>query len=260
MFERILEEAGQDPALFSSENLPKGGKHPLGELTVITSPHHDPTQYPQDEEDADEDDEDLPPLPWVVSIDGFLTNEECDRLIELGESKGYDQSTKYDDEELGKHVVDESRTSSNTWCQGWCDSDPIVRGVIDRMTKLTGIPYDNYEPLQLVHYKEGQKYNKHHDLTVVHDKMPFGPRILTIFLYLNDVEDGSGGTNFPYLNFTAIPKKGNALIWPSVSDDLKGLDDWTWHAALPVDEGSVKYGANAWVHLRDYQNADISDC
>jgi hypothetical protein len=39
----------------------------------------------------------------------------------------------------------------------------------------------------------------HHDY-IEHDiERPQGVRILTVFLYLNDVEEG-GGTNFPLLN------------------------------------------------------------
>ena len=119
------------------------------------------------------------------------------------------------------------------------------------MTNLTGIPYDNYEGLQLVRYEPGQFYKKHHDESGV--KKYSGPRILTFFLYLNDVL-GGGGTEFQYLNFTATPKKGSALIWPSMLDSLEGRDEWTFHEALPVEKG-FKYGANAWIRLRDYQNA-----
>lgn len=68
-----------------------------------------------------------------------------------------------------------------------------------------------------------------------------GPCILTIFMYLNDVEEG-GGTGFQYLNFTEMPKKGT---------DMKEKEDWTWHEALTLTK-SIKYGANAWIHLRPY--------
>mmetsp|Transcript_598 Transcript_598/g.1325 ORF Transcript_598/g.1325 Transcript_598/m.1325 type:complete len:126 (+) Transcript_598:634-1011(+) len=120
------------------------------------------------------------------------------------------------------------------------------------MTTMTSIPYDNFEALQLVRYEPGQFYNRHHDVSKVHYEYPYGPRILTFFLYLNDVESG-GGTKFNHLGFTVEPKKGMALAWPSLTDDLEEMDDWTWHEALPVLKGN-KYGANTWIHLRDYQN------
>ena len=243
MFERLLQEAGRDVASFSKKNLPTGGSVPgIGELTVITSPYHDPPR--------DEDEEEISPLPWVMSIDGFLSDEECNRLTEIGESQGYRKS-KVASDVRGVYKESKGRTSYNTFCGESCANDPIVKRVIERMTNLTGIPYANYEGLQLVRYEPGQFYKKHHDESGVLKYS--GPRILTFFLYLNDVL-GGGGTQFKDLNFTATPKKGLALIWPSMLDSLEGRDEWTMHEALPVEKG-FKYGANAWIRLRDYQNA-----
>ena len=88
---------------------------------------------------------------------------------------------------------------------------------------------------------------------------PAGPRILTIFLYLNDVEAG-GGTRFTDLDATVNPKKGKALIWPSVLDENPSvMDRRTHHEALAVEKG-VKYAANAWVHLRDFKAAYKTNC
>jgi len=246
MFERWLKDAGQDVSSFSIKKLPIGGTVPgIGELRVITSPYHDPLQYPRDE---DEDEDKMSPVPWVVSIDNFISDEECNRLIELGETMGYERSTISD--ALGDRASKE-RTSYNTFCEDDCVSDPLVKDVIERMTNLTGIPYDNYEQMQLVRYEPGQFYQQHHDEGGV--KKFSGPRILTIFVYLNNVSSG-GGTKFEYLNFTATPRKGSALIWPSMLNSLEGRDEWTWHEALPVDVG-FKYGANVWIRLRDVQNA-----
>eukprot|EP00977_Amphora_coffeiformis_P022284 scaffold10723_cov164-Amphora_coffeaeformis.AAC.12 len=64
---------------------------------------------------------------------------------------------------------------------------------------------------------------------------------LTVFLYLNDVEAG-GGTHFSKLNQTVQPKRGRAVIWPSVLDSSPNEKDHrTDHEALPVEQG-VKYG------------------
>jgi prolyl 4-hydroxylase len=65
--------------------------------------------------------------------------------------------------------------------------------------------------------------------------------MLTLFLYLNDVEEG-GETNFPKVDVTVQPKKGSALLWPSVLDeDPEKKDFRTDHEALPVLKG-IKYG------------------
>ena len=98
-----------------------------------------------------------------------------------------------------------------------------------------------------------------HDYIQHEWERPQGPRVLTIFLYLNEVEEG-GGTHFGQLGLTVQPKKGRALIWPSVLDeDLLEWDERTHHEALPVLSG-LKYGANAWIHLRDFKTYYHRNC
>jgi 2OG-Fe(II) oxygenase superfamily/ShK domain-like len=140
--------------------------------------------------------------PWVVVLDNFLTPEECQRFIDLGALKGYEQSMdvgerKYD----GTYgsLKSDSRTSHNAWCTEDCYTDPVSTDVHERMHNLIQIPTENYEYLQLLRYEVGQFYAQHHDYIPHQLKRPTGVRILTVFLYLNDVEAG-GGTNFPRLN------------------------------------------------------------
>jgi prolyl 4-hydroxylase len=86
-----------------------------------------------------------------------------------------------------------------------------------------------------------------------------GVRVLTLYLYLNDVEAG-GGTNFDKLDITVMPKRGRALLWPSVFDDKPNdKDDRTTHQALPAEAG-IKYGANAWFHMYDFKTAHKESC
>jgi len=50
------------------------------------------------------------------------------------------------------------------------------------------------------------------------------------------------------------------LLWPSVLDqDPNSSDQWTMHQALPVEKG-VKYGANGWLHLREYKSVHEANC
>jgi len=88
---------------------------------------------------------------------------------------------------------------------------------------------------------------------------PTGVRILTFYFYLNDVEEG-GGTNFPKLGMTVTPKKGRAVLWPSVYDQHpNSQDSRSNHQAMPVIKG-VKYGCNAWIHQRDFQTNNAKGC
>ena len=195
--------------------------------------------------------------PWVLEYQTFLTKEEYQVLLKYGEVEGYERSTdvgkRQFDGSYEKHESD-SRTSSNAWCREQCYKDPVVIRVLEKIANLTGIPERNSEHLQLLKYDVGQYYKSHHDYIPFHTKRQCGVRVLTLFLYLNDVEAG-GGTRFDSLNITVMPKAGKAVLWPSVLDDKPNeMDPRTYHQALPVEAG-VKYGANAWLHQRDFKAA-----
>ena len=213
--------------------------------------------------------------PWVVALDNFLSAEECDKIIEVGQVHGYEPSLETNtlvNGNLAEDRLTKSRTSTNAWCNDEilenrtisCMNDPMVKAVRDRIALVTDVPESNSEDLQLLHYEPGQFYKVHHDYVASHAFGPSGPRVLTFFLYLNDVEEG-GGTNFPELApgaapLTIQPKRGKALIWPSVLDENVNEKDYrTEHEALKVLKG-VKYGANAWIHLRNERDIDGIQC
>jgi 2OG-Fe(II) oxygenase superfamily len=72
-----------------------------------------------------------------------------------------------------------------------------------------------------------------------------GNRIMTFYMYLNDVEEG-GHTGFPDLGLKIAPKLGRVVMWPNVlNSEPDEASEMTNHEALPVIRG-VKYGANLW--------------
>ncbi|EGB09364.1 hypothetical protein AURANDRAFT_15704, partial [Aureococcus anophagefferens] len=146
-----------------------------------------------------------------------------------------------------------SRTSENAWCTGACESNRATRAVMARIEEVTGVPKENYESFQVLRYTHGQQYRAHHDMSRGDNALACGPRIYTFFMYFSDVEKG-GETEFPMVKRPSgktvkiAPKRGSALLWPSVtSDDPTAQDPRTRHAALPVVEGT-KFAANAWIH------------
>mmetsp|Transcript_8247 Transcript_8247/g.12638 ORF Transcript_8247/g.12638 Transcript_8247/m.12638 type:complete len:442 (-) Transcript_8247:110-1435(-) len=214
------------------------------------------------EQGDDSDTEDYQVGPWVVVLDEFITEEECETLIKLGHVEGYKRSS-----DVGKMKFDGSfesnindgRTSNNAWCQHDCYEDPTAKRVMERIENITGIPEQNSEFLQLLKYEVGQYYKTHHDYIGHQLQRPQGVRLITVFLYLNDVEAG-GGTDFPDLKLTVQPKRGSALIWPSVLDeDPNKKDGRTMHQALAVEKGT-KFGANAWLHMRDFKTPNKNGC
>ncbi|KAL7518179.1 hypothetical protein ACHAWX_003032 [Stephanocyclus meneghinianus] len=202
--------------------------------------------------------------PWVVILENFITNEEADRIIELGKQQGFKRSTRVKGQSagssIGPGVTDAARTSHNTWCQEeQCTKDPIVSRVLERIADVTNSTINHSEHLQILQYETGQYYTSHNDYIHLQLDMPCGPRILTIFLYLNNVEEG-GETRFPLLGVLVEPKMGNALIWPNVKDeDPDKKDPRTDHEAMPVIKGA-KFGANAWIHSEDFKTPFNMNC
>lgn len=199
--------------------------------------------------------------PWIIALPDFLSSEECDRLIQLGKEAGYSRSglQAEDDEE-------EYRTSVNAWCFDECRKDPIADRVIQRISHTLNIPTEYSESLQLLKYIPGQYYKEHHDFIDEELDKLMGPRLVTFFLYLNNVEEG-GATKMVDIHYDGFdndetptkpleiyPQKGMALIWPNLDDDdFSEKEEGTWHEALPVEKG-IKYGANAWFHLRRFES------
>lgn len=178
----------------------------------------------------------LPP-PWVIVFDNFLSDEEADALIAGGEMVGFQRSTDQGKiNKLGEQerVVSKTRTSSNAWCIGECESLPHIQAVTERIENVTRIPRTHYENFQILRYDNNQFYRKHHDTSNQSALKVAGPRILTFFLYLSDVPEG-GETYFNELGISVEARKGRALVWPSVrNDDPSRWDQRMYHEAKPV--------------------------
>ncbi len=210
-----------------------------------------------------------PDGPWVVVFHDFIKDIEVNTMIAWGKKLGFARSTDVGQaNERGEttKVVSQSRTSSNAWCSHECEVDPLVTAVSNRIERVLEVPQQNYESFQLLQYHIGQEYKVHHDMANSERNEPAGPRILTFFLYLSDVEQG-GETHFPKVKnkdnpegLKVKPRKGSAVLWPSVLDeDPARQDPRTFHAALPVIKG-LKYASNHWVHLHDFRKANLWGC
>ena len=203
---------------------------------------------------------------WVLQFDNIVNDTEAQRLIELGHDEGYKRSADVGEAKPDgtfDSEVNEGRTSTNAWCMKDCMEDPITNLVHDRMENITTIPRNQYENLQILQYQEHQYYNEHNDFIEYQVDRPCGSRILTFYIYLNTLPDeAGGGTNFPKLHLTVTPKLGRAILWPSILNDAPfEMDPLSNHQALPVlRNDTIKYGINAWIHQRDFQQANHVGC
>lgn len=189
--------------------------------------------------------------PWVVYIDKFLTDRECDRLINIAKTEGFSANP-------------DNMGNAHDYTQTWLIND-IIAGdrVVDRITKkiqkLTGIPQTNAENMQVIKVEAGQAQHMHHDY-IYHqiERLP-GLRILSVFLFLSDVEEG-GELEFPKLDKLVEAKKGRAIIWPTVLDeDPDKREDNVFHRAREVKKG-LRYTANVLHHQRDFKGPQQANC
>ena len=199
--------------------------------------------------------------PWIVTFDNFLSDTEVEALIDESEGR-WERSTDTGERnaygETGR-VVSQSRTSSNAWCRHECESNPNVASIITKIEDITQVPRGNYESFQVLRYEIGQKYNTHHDASVIQNNLACGLRILTFFLYLSDVEEG-GETGFPNLKVAVKPMRGKGLLWANTLNMKPDQPDQrTMHEARPVIQG-VKYAANTWIHMYDFVIPNLHGC
>jgi len=247
LFERIIETAPGNRTL-SDEERQQLENSEMTEYSVQV--HSRPIDEPVTEVSI-QSDKKTP--PWVITFENFLTEEEADSLVQVGYDEGYKRSMDVGSEKFdGTHTSKQStgRTSENAWCstRSGCREKIVPKRILNRMSTVMGIPPENNEDFQILKYELGQFYNTHHDYIPHQKSNQCGPRIFTFYLYLSDVESG-GGTNFPDLGITVEPKKGRALLWPSIMNAEPMIQDGrTRHQALPVEKG-LKFGANAWVHM-----------
>ena len=147
--------------------------------------------------------------PDILAIDNFLTDEECDTIVENAGSHLIPCVIKHP--KTGGVVQDPSRTSTNA---NMPQSD--VPSIIEKLVNLLNCKNANYlETLQILKYERGQTFQPHTDgFRGPTSACGFenSGRLVTVFCYLNDVSEG-GGTRFTKLNnLTIAPRKGMVVL------------------------------------------------
>lgn len=101
--------------------------------------------------------------PWVVQYENFLSLDEVDALQAAYDGLEFSVSSNVggmDDKGRFKKSMDQSRTSTNAWCDGACAHLDAVRRVQWRIGNLTGVDEAQSEYLQLLRYEPGQYYRR----------------------------------------------------------------------------------------------------
>ena len=154
--------------------------------------------------------------PRIFLYKGFLSPEECDHIISLGEphvvrSKVVGSKGKGD-------VVSDHRTSYGTFLSKQAATDPVLKSISKRIAEWTQLPSSNAEAFYLLRYEIGQEYKPHMDWFSPEKRERLGKagnRIATVLMYLSDVEEG-GETQFPRAENGPIsvkPRKGGKFFF-----------------------------------------------
>ncbi|KAM1614366.1 hypothetical protein EV2_024279 [Malus domestica] len=200
---------------------------------------------------------------------GFLSEEECDHLIEIAKDKL--EKSMVADNESGQSMESEVRTSSGMFLLK--AQDEIVANIEARIAAWTFLPVENGESIQILHYEHGQKYEPHFDYFQDKTNQELGGhRVATVLMYLSNVEKG-GETVFPNSEgklsqpkdddmsdcakdgYSVKPHKGDALLFFSLHPNAT-TDPSSLHGSCPVIEGE-KWSATKWIHVRSFEKSLI---
>ena len=182
--------------------------------------------------------------PDIYCVEGFLTDDECDRVI--AKCKPHMMPCVTKDSKTGVVEPDTRRTSTNS-------NLPQVEAplIVSKLVELLDCRPDQLEILQVLRYEKGQEFKAHtdgFDGPVSACGFQNSGRLVTVFTYLNDVKQG-GHTSFPELNFSIAPKKGCAVVHFPATESLEE-DIRTVHQGMRAVDEKWLLATWAWQHDR----------
>jgi prolyl 4-hydroxylase len=192
--------------------------------------------------------ETLSTSPRIYFLPDFLSEVECDHLIELARPH-LQPSTVIDDHSASHGLLDSRRTSQGMFFSPEL-KDKTLRKVERRLATLTKLPVENGEAIQVLQYKKGAEYQPHYDYFNPSTTggsghlSRGGQRVATVIMYLNTPEKG-GETIFPAAKVTVTPKKGSAVLFYNCSPTGE-VDPLSLHGGAPVLLGE-KWIATKWI-------------
>jgi len=205
--------------------------------------------------------------PLVVSVEGFLSDEECDIIQKVATPKIRYSDVVLKDVDEGRPASD-FRTSQSTFLSS--EEHQVLKDIDYRTAGLVRIPRSHQETVQVLRYGNEEYYAAHNDYfdpkdyqndqntlhLIQHGRRN---RLATVFWYLSDVSEG-GHTAFPRFNgapqprdfkdcsvgLKVKPERGKVIIFYSLTAD-GDMDPLSLHGACAVKGDNVKWAANKWV-------------
>tara|TARA_Y100000816_G_C25890915_1_gene464792 strand:- start:207 stop:578 length:372 start_codon:yes stop_codon:yes gene_type:complete len=102
--------------------------------------------------------------PLILTIDDFLTDDECKHIIEISKDRLNKAKSCHYSKEEKMQIEDKDykgRTNRNYWILP--DEDEIIKNIFNKSAKLLNTDYKFFESLQVIHYKKNEEYKYHCD-------------------------------------------------------------------------------------------------
>jgi hypothetical protein len=193
--------------------------------------------------------------PNIYLIPEFLRQNDLEYFDKVITIKKKSFKASFTENEDKKKWISEDRTSTFFHLSKSQDGD--CTRLEQRAADLVGMSVNNVEPMQIVSYTSDQKFDLHHDAGTLEEDgsvtMVLPRRLITFFVYLNDIPEGQGETEFPLIGLKVTPKRGCAVLFCNVNETGEG-EPKVVHKANPVHKGLFKYGVNLWVDEKSLPN------
>lgn len=186
----------------------------------------------------------LSTTPLVCLFENYVSDEEIEHILAAGATLLAPALVTGPND----GVISTTRTGRNCWIAH--RHDEVIAGVCERISELAGLPLENAESLQLIHYDHQQEYAPHFDGWDADSEdgkrcmSRGGQRLVTGLLYLNDVPAG-GGTSFPNLQLEVQARKGSLLLFHNCIPGGTVRHPNSLHGGMPVQQGE-KWACNLW--------------
>ncbi len=184
--------------------------------------------------------------PPVYVIEDFLTERECDELIEMSKDILHESEVVNSD---NTGVVKKYRQSNSAYYT--YDKVPFLKEKSEALMNRSSAVFEN---AQVTKYLQDGFYKAHldsFDPNTPEGKKSMGnggQRLATILIYLTSNSKG-GGTFFPKLKKRFMPKKGRAVVFfPARIDGTE--EPLNLHRAEKVH--GEKWVSQVWVREKEY--------
>jgi prolyl 4-hydroxylase len=195
--------------------------------------------------------------PVMAILADVLSPDECVRLIELARPRLRPSTVV--DPLTGQDVVAEHRSSFGMFFR--LGEDAFIAGLDRRIAEVMGLPVENGEGFQVLHYPAGARNDPHFDFLQSSNAANrasiarSGQRVSTLIAYLNDVDEG-GETVFPRTGWSVSPQRGHAVYF-EYCNRLGQVDPLSLHAGQPVLLGE-KWIATKWMRQKQFVSASAA--